>query len=91
MVKKRVKAHSDFLIHGCMTQVFGLRGSELLVFAFLFSFTTGKGGLYWGSQSHLAASCGVSTSTASRALSSLKEKGLIEKCTVDNKEGYRCR
>ena len=90
MIKKGVKAHSDFMIKGFMTQVFKLKGSELLVFAFIYSFTKGEGGLYWGSQRHLAASCGLSTSTASRALCSLKRDGFIYKCTIANKEGYKC-
>ena len=73
-----------------MTDVLGLGGAELLVYAFIYSFTKGDGGLFWGCRDAIADACGISASTLGRAIRALREASLIERCTISGKEGYRC-
>ena len=70
----------------------GIKGSTLLIYAALYSFTNGERGLYHGSSDYLAATIDVSTRTVFRAYKTLFSKGLIERCaSADGKYvGIRC-
>jgi hypothetical protein len=58
----------------------GLKGNELLVFAFLNGYSQGGRGCYYGGLAHLQEVCGIaSRHTAIDTLKSLVEKGLISK------------
>lgn len=70
----------------------GIKGSTLLIYAAIYSFTNGERGLYHGSSDYLAATIDVSTRTVFRAYKTLFSKGLIERCvSADGKYvGIRC-
>lgn len=68
-----------FMVRRFHTEVLGLRGSELIVFALLYSFSLtnlGKG-VFSGSCSYLAETTGLSLSSVRRALAGLVEKKLV--------------
>lgn len=68
-----------FMVRRFHTEVLGLRGSELIVFALLYSFSQanlGKG-IFSGSCSYIAEATGLSLSTVRRALTELARKKLI--------------
>lgn len=58
----------------------GLKGNELIVFAFINGYSQEGQGCYYGSLAHLQEVCGIaSRQTAIAVLKSLKEKGYISK------------
>ena len=79
----------SYCVYKFMTEKLGLRLKELLVFAVIYSFTTGPGGVYFGTQEYLAHSTAGSVSTVKRCLASLLKKGYIEALTVDGRKAYR--
>ena len=68
---------TTFVIYEFMTELLGLSGCELLVFALLYSFCRGAGGAFWGSRQYLSERLGISVSSVDRAVKCLKLKGLI--------------
>ena len=63
-----------------MRDVLGLKGNELLVFAFINGYSQDGQGCYYGSLAHLQEVCGIaSRQTAIAVLKSLCEKGYIIK------------
>ena len=68
---------TGYVIYGFMTELLGLSGSELLVFALLYSFCRGTGRAFWGSRQYLAGRLGISLSSVDRGVRGLKAKGLI--------------
>ena len=63
-----------------MRDVLGLKGNELLVFAFINGYSQEGQGCYYGSLAHLQEVCGIaSRQTAIDVLKSLCEKGYIIK------------
>ncbi len=68
-----------FMVRRFQTEVLGLRGSELIVFALLYSFamTNKRKGVFSGSCSYLAEATGLSLSTVRRALTGLTRKKLV--------------
>lgn len=63
-----------------MRDVLGLKGNELLVFAFIYGYSQEGLGCYYGSLAHLQEVCGIaSRQTAIAVLKSLCEKGYIIK------------
>lgn len=68
-----------FMVRRFQTEVLGLRGSELIVFAILYSFAISnqRKGVFSGSCSYLAEATGLSLSTVRRALTALVEKKLV--------------
>lgn len=68
----------------------GLRGTDLLVFAALYSYVQQGEGCYFSTREKLARRVGVSSlRTVDAALARLVESGLIEKSTVEVK-GVQC-
>ena len=86
---KNEKNYESYTIYGFMCKQLNLRGTELHVFAIIYSFTRGSVGIYYGSQTYLAQMAASSVSSVKRALSSLLEKGYIEKVPSAIHEGYR--
>ena len=78
-----------YVIHSFMLGL-GFKGSELAIYAVLYSYTKGEKGLFYGSQKTLAEQTSLSERTVSRALKSFYERNLIEKCEIDGKKGIRC-
>lgn len=62
-----------------MVEGLGLRGSELLVYALVNGYSQGGRGMFTGTLGHVGSVCGLSRRTAARTLSSLVERGLLEK------------
>lgn len=62
-----------------MVEGLGLRGSELLVYALVNGYSQGGRGMYTGTLEHIGSVCGLSRRTAIRTLTSLVEKGLLDK------------
>ncbi|MBQ8372469.1 MAG: helix-turn-helix domain-containing protein [Clostridia bacterium] len=92
-MKNKRAINTSYVIYGFMCERLGLGGSELLVYALIYSFTRCDAEVYFGSQDFLARATGLSLSTVKRALSSLIESGLVERCTEESaggtREGYR--
>ena len=79
---------SGFLVHNFMTRL-GLTSSEIIIYAIIYSYTSLGKGLFFGTFNHLAEATGVSVRTVSRAIKSLTQKGLIERCTCSGRSGIR--
>ncbi len=88
-MKKTQKMLGNFMIHSFMVEELELKGTRLLIYAIIYSFTNGGDGLYYGTQDYLSDMSGISLSSVRRVLSYLTEKGYIEKCTVGRREGFR--
>lgn len=92
-MKNKRTINTSYVIYGFMCERLGLGGSELLVYALIYSFSRSDAEVYFGSRDFLARATGLSLSTVARALSSLVEAGLIERCTEESargtREGYR--
>jgi predicted DNA-binding transcriptional regulator len=68
----------------------GLKTTELNVYAYIYSFTKGAKGLFYGSQASIAKAIGVSLRTVNRIISKLYKRELIEKVEIDGYTGIRC-
>ena len=62
-----------------MVEGLGLRGSELLVYALVNSYSQGGRGMFTGTLEHVASVCSISRRTAITTLNALVEKGLLAK------------
>lgn len=75
-----------------MREDLGLKGNDLIVFAFINGYSQRGQGCYFGSLAYLQEVCGISRRTAIDILNSLVEKGLIRKSDVfvfgERKTGY---
>lgn len=75
-----------------MREDLGLKGNDLLVFAFINGYSQRGMGCYFGGLPYLQEVCGISRRTAIDILNSLEEKGLIRKADVfvfgERKTGY---
>ena len=69
-----------------------LRGSELRLYALLFSFTSGEVGMYYGTKKYLAKALMLSERTVYKAIASLSKRGLIENTFDEScgRSGIRC-
>lgn len=75
-----IKPENHTVIHGWMITDLDLKGSELIIYAVIYGFTQNTDNqLYTGSLTYLADWANVSNVSAIRALTSLCEKGLIDK------------
>lgn len=75
-----VKPENHIVIHGWMLTDLELKGSELIVYAVIYGFTqTTDNQLYTGSLTHLSDWANISKVSAIKAITSLCEKGLIDK------------
>lgn len=75
-----VKPENHTVIHGWMLTDLDLKGSELIIYAVIYGFTQNTDNqLYTGSLAHLADWANVSKVSAIKVLTSLCEKGFIDK------------
>ena len=81
---------TGYYIHGFMNEL-GLNHKEMLVYAFIYSFTVNGTGFYFGTQKYMADKLSLSMRTLQRILHNLHSKKLIEKYTDGNHRGVRCR
>ena len=80
-VKKvpRPKTRSVIVIEEFMQKELSLRGSELLIYAVIYSFCKREGGRFYAAVSYLAERSSVTSRTVYNALRSLVGKGYIER------------
>ena len=81
-----------YRIYGFMERELMLKGSELRVYAILFSFTSGDAGMYYGTKKYLAESLMLSERSIYRAIAALFKRGLIENVfdSESGRSGIRC-
>ena len=81
-----------FTIMQEMREDLGLKGNDLIVFAFINGYSQRGQGCFFGSLAYLQEVCGISRRTAIDILNSLEEKGYIRKSDVfvfgERKTGY---
>lgn len=79
--KKEIKADNYYIIKNWMPLELNLGGSKLLVYAFLYAYSTSESGngCYYGGLEILSRVTGCTKKTAISTLAKLEEKGLIEK------------
>ena len=82
-IRDNIYVHS-FMVKG------GLRNSVLLVYAFLYAYTLGPRGLYYGSKDYMAAALGVTPRCIYKALAKLKADGWITDYSDGVYSGLRC-
>lgn len=68
-----------YTIHEFMTDLLELRGSRLLVYALIYSFSRDGAGEFRGSREYISASTGLSTRTVDSVLGELVREGLVER------------
>lgn len=75
-----VKPENHIVIHGWMLTDLELKGSELIIYAVIYGFTQNTDNqLYTGSLTHLSDWANISKVSVIKTLTSLCEKGLIDK------------
>ena len=77
-MKKNEKTTPNYHVHSFMLEL-GLTTSELMVYAFIYSFSKGEPGVYYGTQRYLATTIGISERTVLRVYKKLYQLKLIEK------------
>ena len=78
----------NFHVHNFILNM-ELTGNEMLVYAFIYSFSQSDDGLYYGTQKYVSETLGISERTVLRVYKSLKEKGLIESYNNGKIKGIR--
>ena len=73
-----VSGAENYSVYRFMTVELGLRGSELQIFAVIYSFSRATDEAFFGSRAYLASTAGISTRTVDRALGALSSRGLIK-------------
>ena len=76
---KAFRDTNHIVIHGWMRTKFKLKGPELLVYAIIYGFTQEGETAFYGSRRYMAEAAGIALPTVDKVISSLIEKGLIEK------------
>ena len=85
------KDNNFFVIKGWMANRLGLKGTERIVYAIIYSFTQDGEPKYNRGHSYMAEAASASESSVKRALVSLQEKGLVRKKERDNDGITRCQ
>ena len=85
---KKIQENIYYQICGFMLEELNLGGSELLIYAILYSFSSGDNGFY-GSYEYLCRLSGLSQSTVKRILKNLINKRLIIKHIKDGSTKYK--
>ncbi len=67
----------------------GLRGTSLLVYAFIYSYRKSEAGFFYGKRQFIADECGISRRSVERGISKLLALGLIEKLECGRYKGLR--
>lgn len=83
-------SNSFITIQGWMVSKLGLKGTELLLFALIFSFSQDGESTFKGSISYMTKWTGCSYRSVWDSLSSLIDKGYISKDSFVSKNGSRC-
>lgn len=83
--------YNSFVIHGWMSNKLGLKGTDRIVYAIVYSFTQGGNGEFFGGHKYMAEAASKSVDTIRRSLQHLEDLGLIEKKERENDGVSRCR
>ena len=75
----KVKNENYYQVQGWMVNELGLKGNELMIYAIIYGFSQTDGQYFTGSQSYLAEWTNATDRSVRNTLSSLVEKGLLEK------------
>ena len=75
----KVKNENYYQVQGWMVNELGLKGNELMIYAIIYGFSQTDGQYFTGSQSYLAEWTNATDRSVRNTLSSLIEKGLLEK------------
>ena len=86
---KHFKDSNSYIIFGWMANKLGLKGTERVVYAIVYSFSQNVDGEYYGGHKYMADAASTSVDTVKRCLNSLVSKGLIEKKERSN-DGVSC-
>ncbi len=83
--KKLVNPDSFYTVYSWMPIGLGLSGSKLLVYAFIYAYSTNESGkgCYFGGYEAISQSTGCATRSVMRAVQELSANGLIEIKQVD--------
>lgn len=86
--KKEIKLDNFYTIRNWMPIDLGLGGTKLLVYAYLYAYSTGENskGYYFGGQEIISKATGCTKRQIMRVLDGLKSDGLIDikKCKLNN-------
>lgn len=85
------KRNNHFTIFGWMTDKLGLKGTERVVYAIIYSFSQNIESEFYGGHKYMAEAATTTVATIKTALKSLEEKGLIRKAERENDGISRCR
>ena len=87
--KTELNPENYYTIYVWMLTVLGLSKCELLVYAFIFAYSTNKNGrgCYFGGYEAMSLSTGYSTKNIQIAVQSLSECGLVEKKKITFESG----
>lgn len=75
----KIKDENYFVIHGWMMNRLQLKGNELIIYAIIYGFSQTESQWYTGSRKYLSEFAGCTISTVDNCLSSLTQKGYIQK------------
>lgn len=87
-MQKANTAVSNFHIHAFILHL-GLKPSELLLYAALYSFSSNGNGTYFGTMDFFTELLNISPRQLARLMKSLSDKGLIEKVKLGERVGWR--
>ncbi len=89
--KKLVNPDSFYTVYSWMPVRLGLSGSKLLVYAFIYAYSTNESGkgCYFGGYEAISQSTGCATRSVMRAVQELNDNGLIEIKQVDLENGLK--
>lgn len=88
--RKKFKDKNHYLIFGWMMNRLGLKGSKLIVYAIIYSFTQDGESKYYGGRKYMAEAAASSLPTIDRALQELEAEGYIHKEERDNDGVSHC-
>ena len=87
--KTQIAPENYYTIYNWMLTELGLSGSELLIYALIFSYSVSKGGkgCYFGGYEAMSLATGCSTKTVQNSIKKLCEIGLVDKKPVTLNSG----
>ena len=85
------KDTNSFIVYGWMGNQLGLKGTERIVYAIVYSFSQDGESDFYGGHRYMADAAAASVDTVKRALDNLIKKGLIGKAERENDGVSHCR
>lgn len=85
-----LNSNNFVVIQGWMSSELQLKGNDLLIYALIYGFSQDGESLFQGSRKYIAETFNISLPTVDKALTNLKNKGLIQ-CYTDGKTYWHYR